>query len=164
VLFVNKDGTLRLCIDFRKLDKVIVKNKYHFSMIEDIFDQLKDEMIFSKIDLTLGCNHVIIKEYDINRLTFTTRYGHYEFVVVLFGLSNALVVFMCFINGIFRNYLNKFFIFFFDDIFIYSKVEEEHENHLIMVLYVLRGNQLYVMLRTFSFYHRKIHYLGHIIS
>jgi hypothetical protein len=138
ILFVKKkDGMLRLCTDLRKLNKVTVKNKYHFPMIDDLFYQLKDEKIFSKIDLGPGYHHVRIKEEDINKIAFRTRYGHYEFTVVPFGLTNALVVFMCLTNGIFRNYLDKFVIVFLDDILIYSKSEEEHEDNLRMVLQVL---------------------------
>jgi hypothetical protein len=122
VLFVKKkDGTLRLCIDFRRLNKVIVKNKYPLSRIDDLFDQLKDEKIFSKIDLRSGYHQVRIKEEDINKTAYRTRYGHYEFTVAPFGLSNAPVVFMCLMNGVFREYLDKFFIVFLDDILIYSK-------------------------------------------
>ena len=105
-----------------------------------------------------------IKDEDINKTAFRTRYGHYEFTVVPFGLSNAPVVFMCLINGVFRDYLDKFFIVFLHDILVYSKIEEEHEQHLRMVLQVLREHQLYAKLSKCSFYQRKIHYLGHIIS
>jgi hypothetical protein len=102
VLFVNKkDGTLRLCIDFRQLNKVTLNNKYHLPMIGNLFDQLKDAKIFSKIDLRSGYHQVRIKEEDISKTTFRTRYGHYEFTVVPFGLSNAPAVFMCLMNGVF---------------------------------------------------------------
>ena len=102
VLFVKKkDGTLRLCIDFRQLNKVTVKNKYPLPRIDDLFDQLKDGKIFSKIDLRSGYHQLRIKEEDIIKNTLKTRYGHYEFRVVPFGLSNALVVFMCLMNGVF---------------------------------------------------------------
>jgi hypothetical protein len=165
VLFVKKkDGTLRLCIDFGQLNKVTVKNKYPLPRIDNLFDQLKDAKIFSEIDLRSGYHQVRIKEEDTNKTTFKTRYGHYEFTVVPFGLSNAPVVFMYLMNGIFREYLDKFVIVFLDDILIYSKSEEEHEQHLRMVLQVLREHQLYVKLSTCSFYHNKIHYLRHIIS
>jgi hypothetical protein len=134
------------------LNKVTVKNKYHFPRIDDLFDQLRGMQIFSKIDLRSGYHQVRIKEEDINKTTFRMRYGHYEFTVVPFGLSNAPVVFMCLMNGVFINYLDKFVIVFLDDILIYSKYEEEHEKHLRMVLQVLREHQLYAKLRKCSFY------------
>jgi hypothetical protein len=165
VLFVKKkDGTLRLCIDFRQLNKVTVKNKYPLPRIDDLFYQLKDAKIFSKIDLRSGYHQVRIKDEDIGKTAFRTRYGHYEFTVVSFGLSNAPVVFMCLMNGVFRSYLDKFVIVFLDDILVYSKTEEEHEKHLRMVLQVLREHQMYAKLSKCSFYQRQIHYLGHIIS
>jgi hypothetical protein len=132
--------------------------------IDDLFDQLKDENIFSKIDLRSGYHQVRIKEEDISKTAFRIRYGHYEFTVVPFGLSNVLIVFMCLMNGVFREYLDKFFIVFLDDILVYSKSEEEHEHNLRMVLQVLREHQLYAKLSKCSFYQNKIHYLGHIIS
>jgi hypothetical protein len=165
VLFVKKkDGMLRLCIDFRQLNKVTVKNKYPLPRIDDLFDQLKGAKIFSKIDIRSGYHQVRIKNEYIIKTSFRTRFGHYEFTVVPFGLSNAPVVFMCLMNGVFRDYLDKFFIVFLDDILVYSKLEEEHEQHLRMVLQVLREHQLYAKLRKCLFYQRKIHYLGHIIS
>jgi hypothetical protein len=165
ILFVkNKDGTLILCIDFRQLNKVIVKNKYPLPRIDDLFDQLKDARIFSKIDLRSGYHQVRIKESDISKTTFRTRYGHYKFTVVPFGLSNASDIFMCLMNGVFQEYLDKFVIVFLDDILIYSKLEEEHEHHLRMVLQVLMEHQLYAKLSKCSFYQKQIHYLGYIIS
>jgi hypothetical protein len=158
ILFVKKeDGTLRLCIDFKKLNKVTMNNKYPLSRINDLFDQLKDEKIFSKIDFRLGYHLVIIKEKDIIKTSFITWYGNYEFTVVTFGLSNAPIVFMCLMNGIFKEYVDKFVIVFLDDIIIYSKSEEEHAQHLRMVLQVLREHHLYAKLGKFSFYQKKIH-------
>jgi hypothetical protein len=145
------------------LNKVTVKNKYPLSRIEDLFDQLKGAKIFSKIDLRSRYHQVRIKDEDISKITFRTRYGHYEFTVVPFGLSNAHVVFMCLMNGVFKDYLDKFVIVFLDDILVYSKLEQEHEQHLRMVLQVLREHHLYAKLSKFSFYQRKIHYLGHTI-
>jgi hypothetical protein len=165
ILFVKKkDGTLILFIDFRQLNKVTVKNKYPLPRIDDLFNQLKDEKIFSKIDLRSGYNQVRIKEEDISKTAFRTRYAHYEFTVVPFGLSNAPVVFMFLMNGIFREYLDKFVIVFLDDILIYYKSAEEHEQHLRMVLQVLREHQLCAKLSKCSFFQKQIHYLGHIIS
>jgi hypothetical protein len=160
----KKYGTLRLCIDFRQLNKVTVKNKYPLPTIDDLFDQLKDTKIFSKIDLRLGYHQVRIKEEDISKTAFRTRYGHYKFTVVLFGLSNAPVVFMCLMNGFFQEYLDKFVIVFLDDILIYFKSKEEHEHNFRMVLQVLRDHHFYAKLSKRSFYQKQIHYLGHIIS
>ena len=105
-----------------------------------------------------------IKEEDINKTTFRTRYGHYKFIVMLFGFSNKPIVFMCLLNGVFRSYLDKFVIVFLDDILIYSKSEEENEQHFRMMLQVLWENKLYAKLKKCLFYERHIHYLGHIIS
>jgi hypothetical protein len=119
--------------------------------------------IFSNIDLISGYHQVRIKEENISKIVFRTRYGHYKFIVVPFGLSNAQNVFMCLMNGFFRSYLDNFFIMFLDDILIYSKSEEEHEQYLRMVLQVLREPQLYAKLSKCFFYQLQIHYLGHII-
>jgi hypothetical protein len=107
---------------------------------------------------------VRIKEEDISKTTFRTRYGHYEFMIVLFGLSNSSVVFMYLMNGVFREYLDKVIIMFLDDILIYSNIEEEHEQHLRMVLQILREHKVYAKLSKCIFYQKKIHYSGHIIS
>jgi hypothetical protein len=143
---------------------VTIKNKYPLPRINDLFDQLKDAKIFSKIDLRSGYHQVRTHDEDINKIAFRTRYGHYEFTMVPFGLSNTPVVFKCLMNGVFREYLEKFVIVFLDDILVYSKLEEEHEQHLRMVLQVLREHQLYAKFRKCSFYQKQIHYLGHIIS
>jgi hypothetical protein len=122
ILFMkNKDGTLILCIDLRKLNKVTVNNQYPLSRIDDLFNQLKDVKIFSKIDLRSRYHQVRIKDEDISKTSFRTRYGHYEFTVVSFGLSNTPVVFIFLMNGVFRDYLDNFIIVFLDDILVYSK-------------------------------------------
>ena len=114
------------------------KRKYPFPRIDNLFDQLRGDTFFSKIDLSLGYHQVRIKDEDIQNKTFRTRYGHYEFVVVPFGLTNALATFMCLMNSVLSKYLDKFFLVFVDEILVYSKNREEHEEHLIMVLHVLR--------------------------
>ena len=129
-----------------------------------MFDQLRGAKLFSKIDLRSGYHQIIIKNEDINKKAFRTRYGHYEFTIVPFGLTNAHAVFMCLMNGVFRKYLDKFVIVFLDDILIYYKEKEEHEEHLRLVMQVLREHQLYAKLRNCSFYQGRNHYLGHIIS
>ena len=120
-----------------------IKNRYPLPRIDDPFDQLCGEMVFLKIDLRSGYHQVRIKDEDIFKTTFRTRYGHYEIVVMPFGLTNAPVVFMCLMNNVMHNYLDKFVVIFIDDILIYSKSEEEHKEHLKIVLQELREHQLY---------------------
>ncbi|KAK1677095.1 hypothetical protein QYE76_037943 [Lolium multiflorum] len=131
VLFVDKkDGANRLCTDYRKLNDVTIKNKYPLPKIEDLFDQLVGATVFSKIDLRTGYHQLKIRATDIPKTAFTTRYGLYEYNVMSFGLTNAPAYFMNLMNKVFMNFLDKFVIVFIDDILIYSKTEEEHEQHL----------------------------------
>jgi len=143
-LFVKKkDGTFCLCIDYRQLNKVIVKNMYPLPRIDDLFDQLKGARVFSKIDLRSGYHQLRIKEQDIQKTAFRTRYGHYEFLVMPFGLTNAPTMFMDLMNRVFRPYLDQYVVVFIDDILVYSNSQLEHEQHLRVVLQTLRENQLY---------------------
>ncbi|KAG8488519.1 hypothetical protein CXB51_016409 [Gossypium anomalum] len=144
VLFVKKkDGSMRLCVDYRQLNKVTIKNKYPLPRIDDLFDQLKGATWFSKIDLRSGYYQLRVKESDVPKTSFRTRYAHYEFLVMPFGLTNAPAVFMDLMNRIFQPYLDKFVVVFIDDILIYSKDETEHAEHLMIVLQTLKNKQLY---------------------
>jgi hypothetical protein len=165
VIFVKKkDGSLRLCIDYRDLNRATLKNRYPMPRIDDLFDQMKGATVFSKIDLRSGYHQLRIKEGDIPKIAFRTRFGHYEFVVVPFGLKNVPAVFMSLMNDVFWKYLDRFVQVFLDDILIYSKNEREHKEHLRVVLSYLRENKLYGKLSKCSFFQKEIHYLGHIIS
>ncbi|KAH9297900.1 hypothetical protein KI387_029582, partial [Taxus chinensis] len=165
VIFVKKkDGSLRLCVDFRQLNKVTIKNRYPLPRIDDLFDQMQGARVFSKIDLKSGYHQLRISDADIHKTAFRTRYGHYEFTVVPFGLTNAPAVFMSLMNGVFRTFLDRFVLVFLDDILIYSHSKEEHEEHLRQVLQVLREQKLYGNLEKCSFFQTEIQYLGHIIS
>jgi hypothetical protein len=144
MLFVEKkDGTQWMCVDYRPLNDVTIKNKYPLPRIEDLFDQMKGASVFSKIDLRLGYHQLKIQESDIPKIAFHTRYGLYEYTVMSFGLTNAPAYFMYLVNKVFMEYLDKSIVVFIDDILIFSKMEEEHEKHLRMVLDKLRSNQLY---------------------
>nr|GEY15462.1 putative reverse transcriptase domain-containing protein [Tanacetum cinerariifolium] len=144
VLFVNKnDGSFRICIDYRELNKLMVKNRYPLPRIDDLFDQLQGSSIYSKIDLSSGYHQLRVREQDILKTAFRTQYGHYEFQVMPFGLTNAPAVFMDLMNRVCKPYLDKFVIVFIDDILIYSKNEKEHEEHLKEILGLLKEEKLY---------------------
>ncbi|KAL4010945.1 hypothetical protein IC575_027987 [Cucumis melo] len=137
VLFVKKkDGSMRLCIDYRELNKVTVKNRYPLPRIDDLFDQLQGATVFSKIDLRSGYHQLRIRDSDIPKTAFRLRYRHYEFIVISFGLINAPAVFMDLMNRVFKDFLDSFVIVFIDDILVYSKIEAEHEEHLHQVSFL----------------------------
>ncbi|GJU13113.1 putative reverse transcriptase domain-containing protein [Tanacetum coccineum] len=165
VLFVKKkDGSFRMCIDYRELNKLTVKNRYPLLRIDDIFDQLQGSCVYLKIDLQSGYHQLRIREEDIPITTFQTRYGHYEFQVMPFGLTNAPVVFMDFMNRVCKPYLDKFMIIFIDNILIYSKSKEEHEEHLKIILRLLKKEQLYVKFSKCDFWLDSMQFLGHVID
>jgi hypothetical protein len=135
VIFIRKkDGSWRLCIDYRQLNKATIKNQQPLPRIDDLFDQMKRLTVFSMIDLRLGYHQLRIKEDDVPKTTFKMRFGHYKFTILTFGLTNAPGVFMSLMNGVFREYLDKFIQVFIDDILIYSRTMEEHDEHLRLVL------------------------------
>ncbi|CAN6725134.1 unnamed protein product [Malus baccata var. baccata] len=144
VLFVRKkDGILRLCIDYRQLNQVTIKNHYPLPRIDDLFDQLKRACVFSKIELRSGYYQLKIRSDNIPKTAFRTRYGHYKFLVMPFGLTNTPAAFMNLMNRVLHPYLDRFIIVFIDDILVYSRNEINHAKHLSLVLKTLRANQLY---------------------
>ena len=143
-MFVKKkDKTLRLCIDYRKLNTVTIKKWYPLSRINDLFDQLRGARVYSKIDLHTSYHQLRVREADIPKTAFRTRYGHFEFMVMPFGLTNAPETFMDLMNRVFQPYLDQFVVVFVDDILIYSQSEVEHEDHLRILLQLLRDHRLY---------------------
>jgi hypothetical protein len=164
-LFVKKkDESLRLCIDYRPLNAVTIKNKYHLPRIDVLFDYLVRAKVFSKIDLCSDYYHIKIRASDIPKTAFSTRYGLYEFLVMSFGLTNAPTYFMYLMNAVFMPELDKFVVVFIDDILVYSKNEEEHAGHLHVVLQRLREHHLYAKLSKCDFWLKEIKFLGHTIS
>ncbi|KAJ9556102.1 hypothetical protein OSB04_010716 [Centaurea solstitialis] len=165
VLFVKKkDGSFRMCIDYRELNKITIKNRYPFPRIDDLFDQLQGATYFSKIDLRSGYHQMRVREEDIAKTAFRTRYGHYEFLVMPFGLTNAPAVFMDLMNRVCRPYLDKFVIVFIDDILIYSQSKEDHEQHLRLILELLKAEKLYAKFSKCEFWIREVHFLGHVVN
>ncbi|CAN4087027.1 unnamed protein product [Withania somnifera] len=152
VLFLkNKDGTLRMCIDYRQLNKVTMKNKYPLPRIDDLFDRLRGAAVFSKIDLRSGYHRLRIRAKDIPKTAFRTRYGHYEFLVMSFGLTNALTTFIDPMHRVLKPYLDLFVIVFIDDILVYSRNRSDHEQHLRLVLRTLREHKLYAKFSKYDF-------------
>ncbi|GJR76299.1 reverse transcriptase domain-containing protein [Tanacetum coccineum] len=165
VLFVKKkDGSFRMCIDYRELNKLTIKNRYPLPRIDDLFDQLQGSSVYSKIDLRSGYHQLRIREEDIPITAFRTRYGHYEFQVMPFGLTNAPAVFMDLMNRVCKPYLDKFVIVFIDDILIYSKNKEEHGEHLKTILNLLRSEKLYAKFSKCDFWLDSVQFLGHVID
>ena len=165
MLFVKKkDGTLRLCIDYRELNKVTVKNEYPLPRIDEMFDRLQESCVFSKIDLRSGYYQLKVKGEDVLKTDFHTRYGHYEFLVIPFGLTNAPTAFMDLMNRVFKPYLDQFVVVFIDDMLMYSKNKEEHEKHLHVILQNLREHQLFAKLNKCEFWLDQISFLGHVVS
>ncbi|GJY25843.1 putative reverse transcriptase domain-containing protein [Tanacetum coccineum] len=165
VLFVKKkDGSFRMCIDYRELNKLTVKNRYPLPRIDDLFDQLQGSSVYSKIDMRSGYHQLRVREEEIPKTAFKTRYGHYEFQVMPFGLTNAQAVFMDLMNRVCKPYLEKFVIVFINDILIYSKSKQENEEHHKLILELLKKEELYAKFSKCEFWIPKVQFLGHVID
>nr|GEU43941.1 putative reverse transcriptase domain-containing protein [Tanacetum cinerariifolium] len=160
----KKNGSFRMCIDYHELNKLTVKNRYPLLRIDDLFDQLQGSRVYSKIDLRSRYHQLRVREEDISKTAFRTRYGHYEFQVMLFGLTNAPAVFMDLMNRVCKPYLDRFVIVFIYDILIYSKKKKEHKGHLKLILKLLKEEELYVKLSKCEFWLSKVQFLGHVID
>jgi hypothetical protein len=164
-LFVKKnDNSLRLCVDYRPLNAVTIKNKYPIPCIDILFDQLAGAKVFSKIDLRSGYHQIKIKPSEIPKTAFSTRYGLYEYLVISFGLTNAPAYFMYLMNSVFMPELDKFIVVFINDILIYSKTEEDHADHIRVVLQQVRDHRLYAKFSKCEFWLDSVNFLGHTIS
>ncbi|GJU43979.1 putative reverse transcriptase domain-containing protein [Tanacetum coccineum] len=165
VLFSKKkDGSFRMCIDYRELNKLTIKNRYPLPRIDDLFDQLQGSSVYSKIDLRSGYHQLRVRDEDIPKTAFRTRYRHYEFQVMPFSLTNMPVVFIDLMNRVCKPYLDKFVIVFIDDILIYSRNKEEHANHLRIILELLKKEKLYAKFSKCDFWIRIVQFLGHLID
>jgi hypothetical protein len=155
---------MRLCVDYRSLNEVTIKNKYPLPRIDDLFDQLKRAKYFLKIDLRSGYYQLRIRHEDVPKTTFVTRYGQHGFTVMPFGLTNAHAYFMNLMNKVFMEELDKFVTVFIDYILVYSRSAEEHSQHLRIVLGKLRDHQLYAKFSKCEFWLQKVSFLGHILT
>jgi len=164
LLVKKKDGSFRLCVDYRQLNKFTIKNKYPLPRIDDLMDQLRGASVFSKIYLRLGYHQIRVKAEDIQKTAFKTRYDHYEYQVMPFGVTKAPAIFMDYMNRIFHPFLDQIVDVFIDDILIYSKTLEAHKEHLQIVLQILREKKLYAKLSKCEFWLDKVKFLGHVIS
>lgn len=164
-LLVKKaDGSLRMCVDYRSLNKATKKNRYPLPRIRELLDRLEGCKVFTKLDLTAGYHQIRIAQEDVEKTAFRTRYGHFEFLVMPFGLTNAPATFQALMNRIFHPEIDNFVVVYLDDILVFSKNMEEHRAHLARVLEVLKEHQLYAKWKKCSFAQASISYLGHVID
>ena len=153
-----------MCIDYRLLNSVTIKNKYPLPRIDDLFDQLRGASVFSKIDLRSGYHQLRIREQDVVKMAFRSRYGHYEFLVMPFGLTNVPIAFINLMNRVFKSFLDQSVIVFIDDVLVYSRSEEEHEQHLRAILQTLREHRLFAKFNKCEFWLERVQFLGHVIT
>ena len=165
ILFVKKkDGSTRMCTDYRALNKITKKNVYPLPRIDELLDRLQGARFFTKIDLRQGYHQIRIKDEDVEKTAFRTRYGHFEYLVLPFGLTNAPATFMGLMNEVFRPLLDKSVVIYLDDILIYSRTWEDHKRHIAAVLDRLREHQLYAKISKCEFGKSKVEFLGHVVS
>ena len=165
ILFVKKkDGTMRMCVDYRALNNITIKNSYPLPLVDELFDRLQGAKYFSKLDLRSGYHQIRIDAQDVPKTAFRTRYGHFEFLVLPFGLTNAPGTFMHLMHETFREYLDDFVLVFLDDILIFSKTLEEHERHIKAVLDKLRASKLYAKESKCEFFKTEVEFLGHMVG
>lgn len=165
IIFVpKKNGKLRMCVDYRALNAITVKNRYPLPRIDELLDRLQGASVFTKLDLQSGYWQIRIKEEDVSKTAFRTRYGHYEWKVLPFGLTNAPATFQALMNRVFHPYMDQFVVVYLDDILVFSKTPEEHVRHLEAVLTVLEQNELYVGADKCAFGVPQVDFLGHVVS
>jgi hypothetical protein len=164
VLVKKKDGTMRMCINYKALNKKTIKNRYPIQWINELLDELHGAIYFTKIDLCSGYHQIKMREKDISKIAFQCHYGHYEFLVVPFGLTNVLATFQSCMNHLFKKRMRKFLLVFFDDLLIYSKTWEEHLHHVEHILAIMEEQYLYAKESKYEFGMIEVLYLGHIIG